>query len=67
MGEEPPTGIPSLDDMYVAETVDGVAMYCDKCGQEIYSGSQINVGDVIVAAASHIREHQEALRVDERG
>ena len=58
MGEEPPTEVPGLDDMYIAETIDGVAMYCDKCGQEIYSGDQINVGDVIIEAANHIREHK---------
>jgi len=59
MGEEPPTEVPGINDIYIAELSDGVAMYCDKCGQEIYNGVQINVGDVIIEAANHIREHKD--------
>jgi hypothetical protein len=70
MGEMPAPEIPTLDDIYVAENNTGLAMYCDKCGQEFFTAvdtAMINVGDAIVAAGSHIREHQEQTREDEYG
>lgn len=69
MGEAPPVEIPTLNDIYVAENNTELAIYCDKCGREVYlgGGDTLNVTDILVAAGSHVREHQEWTRVDERG
>jgi hypothetical protein len=52
--------IPGLDDMYAAETGgEGVAIYCDNCGQQIIKADTLNMGDIIVEVAGHIRKHRE--------
>ena len=48
---------PTLDSIYIAQSTNGVALYCDECGQEIVQASPtLNVDDALLHAALHIKE-----------